>query len=208
MTEKQRDPERTRAEILDVATEVFAEAGFSGARVDEIARRTRTTKRMIYYYFANKEGLYTAVLDHAYRGVRSAEQELDIEHADPREAIRRLAELTYDHHIEHDAFIRLVAIENIHRGEFIRRLDSVRDLAHPAQTVLEEILERGRESGEFRDDVAAIDVHVVISAYCVFQVANRHTFGHLFGVDLADPRRRDHHRTTIGDVVVGWLTAH
>ena len=46
-SELQRDPERTRAELLDVATEVFAESGYSGARVDEIAERTRTTKRMI-----------------------------------------------------------------------------------------------------------------------------------------------------------------
>lgn len=206
MTEKQRDAERTRAELLAVATEVFAEDGFSGARVDEIARRTRTTKRMIYYYFQSKEGLYTAVLEQAYRGIRAAERELDAEHADPREAVRRLAELTYDHHIAHDAFIRLVAIENIHRGEFIRRIEALRELAQPARSMLEEILERGREAGVFRDDVEAIDVHLVISAYCVFQVANRYTFGYLFDVDLASPERRDHLRTVIGDVVVGWLT--
>ena len=53
-------------EILDVATSEFAEHGFSGARVDEIAARTRTTKRMIYYYFGSKEGLFVAVLERAY----------------------------------------------------------------------------------------------------------------------------------------------
>ena len=63
-----RDAERTRAELLDVATAVFAEQGYSGARVDEIAERTRTTKRMIYYYFGGKEQLYLAVLENAYRG--------------------------------------------------------------------------------------------------------------------------------------------
>ncbi|HLH82474.1 MAG TPA: helix-turn-helix domain-containing protein, partial [Trebonia sp.] len=46
---RQRDPERTRQEILDVALSEFARNGYSGARVDEIAARTRTTKRMIYY---------------------------------------------------------------------------------------------------------------------------------------------------------------
>ena len=117
-----RDAERTRAELLAVATEVFAEAGYSGARVDEIAERTRTTKRMIYYYFGGKEGLYLAVLENAYRGIRDAEQKLRVDHTDPVEAIRRLAEVTFDHHIAHDAFIRLVSIENIHRGEFIRQL--------------------------------------------------------------------------------------
>jgi hypothetical protein len=47
----------------------------------------------------------------------------------------------------------------------------------------------------------------VISAYCVFQVANVHTFGFLFGRDMSAPENRDHLRSMIGDVVVGWLTA-
>lgn len=207
MAEARRDAERTRAELLAVATEVFAEDGFSGARVDEIAARTRTTKRMIYYYFGGKEGLYRAVLEEAYRGIREAERTLDVVHADPVDAIRTLAELTYDHHVGHDAFIRLVAIENIHRGEFVRQIDALRAQSQPAVGRIEEILERGRSAGVFRTDVDALDVHLVISSYCVFQVANRYTFGYLFDVDLASSERRPHLRAVIGDLVVGWLTA-
>ncbi len=206
--ELQRDAERTRAEVLAVATEVFAESGYSGARVDEIAQRTRTTKRMIYYYFGGKEQLYLAVLENAYRGIREAEQKLQVDHVDPVVAMRRLAELTFDHHLDHQAFIRLVSIENIHRGEFISQLDSLRSLSQPATALLDEILARGREQGVFRTDVDALDVHLVISSYCVFQVANRHTFGFLFGVDLTELTRRAHMRRMLGDVVVGWLTSH
>ena len=206
--ELQRDAERTRAELLAVATEVFAESGYSGARVDEIAERTRTTKRMIYYYFGGKEQLYMAVLEDAYRGIREAEQKLRVDHVDPVVAIRRLAEVTFDHHIAHDAFIRLVSIENIHRGEFISRLESLRELSTPATTLLDEILADGRAQGKFRADVQALDVHIVISSYCVFQVANRYTFGFLFGVDFTETSQRAHLRRMIGDVVVGWLTTH
>jgi AcrR family transcriptional regulator len=206
--ELQRDAERTRADLLAVATEVFAESGYSGARVDEIAERTRTTKRMIYYYFGGKEQLYMAVLENAYRGIREAEQRLQVDHVDPVVAMRRLAELTFDHHLDHQAFIRLVSIENIHRGEFISRLDSLRTLAQPATSLLDDILARGREQGAFRSDVDALDVHMVISAYCVFQVANRYTFGFLFGVDFTEISQRAHMRRMIGDVVVGWLTTH
>ena len=207
MAEARRDAERTRSELLAVATEVFAEDGFSGARVDEIAARTRTTKRMIYYYFGGKEGLYRAVLEEAYRGIREAERAIDVDHADPVDALRALAELTFDLHVAHDAFIRLVAIENIHRGAFIRQIEGLRTQSQPAKGLLDEILERGRAAGIFRADVDAIDVHLVISSYCVFQVANQYTFGHLFDVDLASPDRRSHLRAVIGDVVVGWLTA-
>lgn len=205
--ERVRDAERTRAELLQIATAVFAEDGYSGARVDDIAERTRTTKRMIYYYFGGKEGLYLAVLENAYLGIRRAEQTLDVADLDPVEAVRKLAELTYDHHVNHPEFIRLVSIENIHRGEFIQRLDSVRATAAPAVGLLEEVLARGRAVGVFRTDVDSLDVHLVISSYCVFQVANRYTFGFLFGRDLGAEKNRPRLRAMIGDVVTGWLAA-
>ncbi len=202
-----RDAERTRAELLDVATAAFAESGFSGTRVDDIAERTSTTKRMIYYYFGGKEQLYLAVLEKAYRGIREAEQQQHVGDLPPTEAVRRIAELTYDHHLAHSDFIRLVSIENIHRGEYIRRLGSLRELNQPALNVLDDVLERGRRAGFFRSDVDALDVHLVISSYCFFQVANQYTFGYLFDRDLLDPARRDHLRGMIGDVIVAWLTA-
>jgi AcrR family transcriptional regulator len=206
-TERVRDAERTRAELLAVATQVFAEDGYSGARVDEIAERTRTTKRMIYYYFGGKEQLYLAVLEQAYTTIREAENNLPVDDLAPIDALRKLAELTYDHHRSHPDFIRLVSIENIHRGEFVRRIESLRTLSAPTVSRLDALLARGRAAGQFRSDVDAVDVHLVISAYCVFQVANQHTFTYLFGRDLAAPENRDHLRAMIGDVVVGWLTA-
>lgn len=206
-TGRVRDAERTRAELLEVATHVFAEDGYSGARVDEIAERTRTTKRMIYYYFGGKEQLYLAVLEQAYTTIRAAENALPLTDLAPLEALRQLAELTYDHHLQHPDFIRLVSIENIHRGEFVRRISSLPALSAPIVSRLDALLAAGRATGEFRTDVDALDVHLVISSYCVFQVANQHTFGYLFGRDLTAPNGRDHLRTMIGDVVVGWITA-
>ncbi len=72
------DAARTRQDILRAAREEFAEHGLSGARVDAIAARMRTTKRMLYYYFGSKEGLYLAVLEQVYGDIRSVEQELDL----------------------------------------------------------------------------------------------------------------------------------
>ena len=205
--QRQRDPERTRQEILDVALSEFARNGYAGARVDEIAARTRTTKRMLYYYFTSKEQLYIAVLERAYSTARDAERQLDVDHLEPLSAIRTLAELTFDHHESHQDFISLVAIENIHRAEFIVQSPALAELNTPAVAVIESILQRGRESGAFRRDVEAIDVHMMISAFCFFRVSNRHTFGALFGVDMLDPARRDRYRRMIGDMVVSYLSA-
>ncbi len=205
--ERQRDKERTRADILDVATREFADKGYTGARVDEIAERTSTTKRMIYYYFGGKEQLYIAVLEQAYLAIRALEAELDVEHLEPEDAIRRLAELTFDHHEAHPDFIRLVSIENIHRAEHIARSEVLAGLANPALDGLTKILERGRAAGRFRDDVDPLDVHIVISSFCVFRLANRHTFAAIFGRDMLDPGRREHYRRMLGDLLIDYLTS-
>ena len=205
--ERQRDPERTRQEILDVALTEFARNGYSGARVDEIAARTRTTKRMIYYYFTSKELLYIAVLERAYSTARDAERQLDVDHLEPVAAIRTLAELTFDHHESHPDFISLVSIENIHHGEFIAKSAALADLNTPAVSVAARILERGYANGTFHRQAAAIDVHMLISAFCFFRVSNRYTFGAIFGVDLLDASRREHYRELVGDMVVSYLTS-
>ena len=202
-----RDAARTRAEILDVATKEFARAGLAGARVDEIAALTRTTKRMIYYYFGGKEQLFTAVLERAYTVIRQAEQDLDVEHLDPVAAIRRLAELTFDHHEAHPDFIRLVSIENIHEAEHIAASEQLGKIGSPALEVIHRILESGRKSGLFTADVDAVDLHAMISSFCFFRVANRHTFGALFGRDLTAPDQREHYRAMLGDMVIAYLTA-
>jgi AcrR family transcriptional regulator len=204
---RQRDPEQTRADILEVATREFAEQGYAGARVDQIAERTRTTKRMIYYYFGGKQQLWIAVLERAYAGIRAAEQDIDVEHLDPVSAIRRLAELTFDHHDSHPDFIRLVSIENIHRAEHLEGSPGFASLNSPAIQLIGRILERGRESGAFRRDVDPLDLHMLISAYCVFRVANRYTFRAIFDRDLGSRDRREHYRTMLGDTVVAYLTA-
>ena len=73
------DPARTMTGILEVATAEFASKGLSGARIDQIAAATQTSKRMIYYYFGSKEGLYVAVLEESYRRMRSIEAELQLD---------------------------------------------------------------------------------------------------------------------------------
>jgi AcrR family transcriptional regulator len=204
--ERLRDPERTRQEILDVALSEFARHGYSGARVDEIAAHTHTTKRMIYYYFSSKEQLYIAVLERAYSTARDAERHLDVDHLDPVSAIRTLAELTFDHHESHPDFISLLAIENIHHGEFIAKSAALAELNTPAVAVTARILDRGYASGAFRRQAAAIDVHMLVSSFCFFRMSNRYTFRAVFGVDMLDTSRREHYRKLVGDMVVSYLT--
>jgi AcrR family transcriptional regulator len=205
---RRRDAELTRAEILQIAADEFAEHGFAGARVDRIAAQMRTTKRMIYYYFGSKEDLYLAVLERAYAAIRRAEQEIDVDHLDPISAIRRLAELTFDHHEANPSFLRLVSIENIHRAEHLRRSSQIANLNVPVIDLIARILDRGYASGAFVRKVDAIDLHMMISAFCVFRVSNQHTFGVLFDRDLTSPDLRGRYRKMLADMVVSYLVSN
>ena len=199
------DKERTRRAILDAACEEFAARGLSGGRVEAIAARTSTVKRMIYYYFGSKEGLYVAALERAYDDIRSAEQALELPTLAPVEAIRRLVDFTFDYQEANPVFIRMVSIENIHNGVHIAQSETIRALNAAVIETLGAILERGQQEGTFRDDVDAVDVHMLISAFCFFRVSNRHTFGTLFDRDLSAPGLRERHKVLIEDAVLRTL---
>ena len=195
----------TKQNILDVATKEFAEHGLAGARVNLIAERTFTSKRMIYYYFGNKEALYRAVLEHAYFGIRAKEDKLQLEKLDPVNAIRALIGLTFDYDQTHPDFISLVSIENLNRARYLRQSSSMALTSNAIIQRLSDILERGRKAGLFQEGLDAIDVHMVISALCIFRVANRHTFQVLFKRDLCDTTIREHQKNFIGDAVLRLL---
>ena len=197
-----QNPEATRQNIIDVATQEFARNGLSGARVDEIAAKTGSSKRMIYYYFRDKEGLYVSVLEAAYRKVRTIEAGLDLEHLPPVEALRRLVEFTFDHHNTHEDFIRLVMIENIHHGDYLDRSSIIQDLNVSAIGEIDRLYKRGVKAGLFRKGLAAIDLHWQISALCFFNVSNRATFSKIFRLDMSTRKAQQALREQVVEMVL------
>ena len=182
-----RDPEQTRRAILDAAIAEFSEKGYAGGRVDDIAARTRTTKRMIYYYFGGKEQLYAAVLEEMYGGMRDAEQALRLDALPPAEALRRLVEVTFDHHAAHPEFVRLVSVENIHEGRHVAVSPAIRERNAAVVGSISALLRRGEREGVFRPGVDPLDLHMLISSFCFYRVSNRHTLAAIFGRDLQAP---------------------
>lgn len=203
---RKNDPEKTKDDILNVATEEFSEFGLSGGRVDAIAEKTRTSKRMIYYYFGSKEGLYLAVLEKAYRKIRSLEADLELADMPPVDALRTLIASTFDHDENNPDFVRLVSIENIHHANHMKRSTEIGELNLSIVSTISDILERGRREGVFRREVDAIDLHMLVSAFCFFRVSNRHTFGTIFHRDLSEPTLYARHKQMIADAVIAYVT--
>ncbi|KTC15823.1 TetR/AcrR family transcriptional regulator [Pseudomonas viridiflava] len=204
---RKNNPEKTREDILKAAVAEFVAHGLSGARVDAIAERTKTSKRMIYYYFGSKEQLYVEVLEKLYGDIRNTESELNLGELEPVEAIHRVVEFTFDHHDNNVDFVRIVCIENIHNGENVKQSDTIQAKSQNIIRALEGILRRGEESGEFRAGVHPIDLHLMISSFCFYRISNRHTFSEIFQIELWSDEVKQRHKAMICDAVLRYLKA-
>jgi len=199
-----RDADATRADILSVAIEEFSAKGLAGSRVDEIAERIHTVKRMIYYYFGSKEGLYRAVLERAYDHIRTIESDLDLDSLAPDEALRHLVKVTFDYHNKHPEFVRLVMNENIHQGVHVAHLPNIKERNRTVIATLRKLIDRGVKSGDFRSDLDPIELHMTISALSFYNVSNRHTFSFIFGRDMTSPKAVASRRETVADIISRW----
>lgn len=202
---RKAEAEATRDAILLAAIDEFSQKGFGGGRLEIIAAQAGIAKRMIYYYFESKEGLYLAVLERAYRDVRQVERALDLDALSPVEAIRVMAEETLLFQEGNPAIVRLICLENIQQGKFIEKLSMVEEANAIVINMLSHILDRGVASGVFRAGIDPVDVHMMISAFCAFRVDHRHTFSKLFRRDLLSEELRDHHKDLLAELILRYL---
>lgn len=199
--ERPKNAEATRRNILEEAMREFSLSGYSGARVDTIADNTHTSKRMLYYYFDSKEGLWLEVLKECYRRVRDLELAFHLEDLPPMLALRKLVELTFDHHATHPDFIRIIMTENIHQGRHIKDMKELKDLNRPIIDLLTDLCKRGVEEGVFRKDLDPINLHMHISALSFFNVSNQYTFGYLFNQDFSNKKVHAARREDVVDMI-------
>jgi TetR/AcrR family transcriptional regulator len=193
---KGRDPDRTRDAILAAARSEFARKGLSGGRVDDIARRSRANKRMIYHYFGSKDGLYLATLERVYQELRGSEQTLELSNLEPETAIQRLVEFNFDYCRQHPELISLINDENLHRARHLRRSKKVRELHSPFVRLIDGILKRGTADGVLRPGLDPVNLYVTIAAMSYFYLSNNWTLSAIFGRPLDDDaacRKRKRH---------------
>jgi AcrR family transcriptional regulator len=197
-----QDPEAVKADILRVATTEFADRGLSGARIDEIAAKTSVSKRMIYYYFQDKEGLYRAVLEGVYARLRANENALDLDGLDPVAALEELTKATFDSHHALPDFIRLVMIENIHHATYMKQSSIIPRLNSKIIEILTTLCTRGKAAGLFHADIDPVELHWMISAMSFYNVSNRYTFSHSFGPELQSDEGQARLRGRVIDAVL------
>lgn len=199
-----RDLEATRQNIIAVATEHFTRKGYHGARIDEIASDTSTTKRMIYYCFGHKDGLFEACLTRALQSLREVEQSLHLDELEPRVAVARYVAETLRHHEAHPELAQLVRSENVLAAEHLREGDHTR-YGHPVVETLDRVLARGREQGDFREGVDGFDLHIMVTSLATYRITNTSSVEALFGRSLRDPARLERDIDGYVRLALGWL---
>lgn len=200
-----RDADRTQQEILAAAMAEFSASGLGGARIDAIAERAGVNKRLIYYYFGNKEDLFLAVLEQTYADIRQAEQALHLETANPADAVRRLVAFTWNHYLAHPEFLTLLNSENLHRARHLKQSKRIREMNSPLIQTLADVLERGRRDGIFRGGVDAVQLYISIAGLAYFYLSNNHTLSTIFARDLMSPKALSERLSHITEVVMGYV---
>ncbi len=202
-----RDADRTQQSILRAAMTEFADAGLGGARIDRIAERAGINKKLIYYYFTNKDALFLAVMEQTYADIREAERELHLETAQPVDALRRLVVFTWEHYLAHPEFLTLLNSENLHRARHLKTSSRIREMNSPLIQTLGDVLERGRRDGLFRGGVDPLQLYISIAGLAYFYLSNNHTLSTIFGRDLMTPKALAQRLSHITEVVMGYVLA-
>ncbi len=200
-----RDPEANRARILAAATREFAQHGLGGARVDRIAAQARTNKRMLYYYFGNKEALFLAVLEAAYAHIREAELRLSLLDVPPREGVRRLVEFTWKYYLDHPEFLTLLNTENLHGARHLKSSANIRTMNSPLIETLRKVLDRGARERVFRRKVDPLQLYISIAALGYFFLSNSPTLSAVFGRSLFTAAARAERLEHMTQMVLGYL---
>ena len=203
--ERLRDADRSQATILAAARDEFAEHGLGGARMDRIALRAGLNKRLIYYYFDDKEKLFQAVLEQAYGHIRQEEQALKLLELKPAEAVRRLVEFTWNYYLAHPEFLTLLNSANLHRARHLDASQRVRETNSPLIATLGEVLERGRKDGSLRGGIDPLQLYVSIAGLAYFYLSNNYTLSAIFGRDLMARKAKNERLSHMSDVILGYI---
>ncbi len=191
--------------ILEVALGEFAHFGFEGTRIESIAARTHTSKRMIYYHFGSKEGLYVAVLEFAYWVVREGEDLEPLKNLVPLQALVRYITYAFKNFSRHPDFIRLSQQESLQELRFLKNSSSIMQMNQASLAVLQEIVRRGQADGSMRTDIDPIHVYMNFIGLCHYHISSRHNYAVQFDFDPAEPQNSETRLSSICDMLVRYV---
>jgi AcrR family transcriptional regulator len=202
---KRRDAAATRARILQAAMQEFAAKGLEAARIEDIADQAGANRRMAYYYFGSKEGLYLAALEATYFELVEVEKRIDVDRLGPIEAITAMVQAKFEHYVKYPHYIEFVKMENLYRARHLKTSRRIAEMRAPLISVIKRVLERGEAMGVLRKGVDPLDLYLSICALGFFVFSNRHTLGVIFSTDVTSSAALRRRRTLVVDMIKAYL---
>lgn len=201
---QQKKSALTRERLLEVAEIQFAEKGYFGARVDEIAQSAGINKRMLYAHFGNKDGLYSAVLLKTYQRLAECEKQFIIEGFDPIASIKNIVFISFKFLSENPNFVRMLLWENLNRAESVPREELVK-LKEPTLDYMRRQIARGKNMGLFRPD--ADESHTIFSLmnFCFAYFSNIHTMSAVLSKDMTCENEIRSRAEYISEIIIKYL---
>jgi len=199
-------PEESRAAILEAAAHEFAEFGIAGARTDAIAREARVNKALLYYYFKDKETLYSAVLDAAFSGLKETVFRVLDSDLPPREKVMAYVGAYFDFVASNQMYPRLMQREMMRAREGASpHLDRIiKNYFQPIFVRVGELLRKGIAEGEFRPVNPAHFVPSMV-AMVVFYFSGAPMMQKIVGVNTLTPERIAERRAAVLDFISAAL---
>jgi hypothetical protein len=105
------------------------------------------------------------------------------------------------------AIVRLVMVENIHKGRHVARLPSVTPVNSSILNTVSDLLKRGEEEGSMRPHLDAFDLYITIASLCFFNVSNRYTIRAIFRHDMGEAKEAQLRRGAVWDFVRRYVAA-
>ncbi len=183
----------------------FAAKGLDAARIEDIAALAGANRRMAYYYFGSKEGLYLAALEESYFELVAVEEAIDVESLSPIEAIEALVAAKFEHYVRFPHYIEFVKMENLYRARHLKTSSRIGRMRGPLISIIERVLQRGEELGVLRKGVDPLDLYLSICALGFFVFSNRHTLSVIFDMDVTGDQALDRRRGMIVDMIKAYL---
>ncbi len=202
---QRRNAAATRARILAMARQEFADRGFDGARLDTVAKAAKVNIALLYHYFGSKEGLFVAVLEDAYRTMRDYEGDAVVNDPDPLVAMTGLVRARFRIFLENPELIGVLNAANVHKAAHMQQSEFLRTLYQPLVGQLRELLRRGEAQGAFRSGVNPTDLFITINAIGYFYLSNRYTLGYVLNEDLSTSERLRQRETHMVEVLLSYL---
>ncbi len=196
----------TKANILKAAEEEFSAKGIYGARIEEIAKKSGSNKRMIYEYYGNKEDLYTIVLENAYKRLGEKEAILLENVTDCKKAIEDILRMYYDFLKNDESFVNLIMWENLNKAEYMKNSDKLASVKNPLIESLHKILEKGKADGVFRKDIDEEQIAVLLITISFSYFSNVHTLSHLMNVNFSDKNMMENRVNMVVEMINKYIS--